>query len=106
MEFFNWDMLGTYAGAVFAVAVLTQITKNIPGIKSMPTQVWSYILGYTVLIAAMGFTGTLEPSGVVLSLFNAALVSLSANGGYSVVERIKASLEDAPPEDVAEENKE
>lgn len=103
MDFFNWEMLGTYAGAVFAVAVLTQITKNIPGIKALPTQVWSYILGYAVLIAAMVFTESFAPSGVVLALFNAALVSLSANGGYAAVERIKAGLEYAPEDDEPEE---
>ena len=99
MDFFNWDILGTYAGAVFAVAVLTQMTKNIPGIRAIPTQIWAYILGYAVLIAAMAFTGGFTPSGAVLALFNAALVSLSANGGYAAVERIKNGLTEYPSED-------
>ena len=29
MELFDWSLLGSYAGAVFAVGVLTQITKGI-----------------------------------------------------------------------------
>lgn len=99
MEFFDWEILGTYAGAVFAVAVLTQITKHIPGIRAIPTQIWAYCLSVAVLCAAMAFTGGFEPSGAVLALFNAALVSLSANGGYAAVERIQDSLTDYPSED-------
>ena len=42
MEFFDWSILGTLAGAVAAVAVLTEITKNLPGVRKIPTQIWSY----------------------------------------------------------------
>ena len=34
------------------------------------------------------------PPGAVLALFNAALVSLAANGGYAAVERLKAGKEE------------
>lgn len=90
MEFFDWNMLGTYAGAVMAVGVITEITKEIPGIKKIPTLAWSYILSLIVLLAAMLFgTGfTAEAAG--LAVFNAAVVSLAANGGYEAIQRVKA----------------
>ncbi|MBQ8506557.1 MAG: hypothetical protein IJ466_03900 [Clostridia bacterium] len=85
-------MLGSYAGATFAVAVLTQITKEIPGLRRIPTQIWSYFLSLATLILSQVFGDGVAASGAVLSVFNAALVSLAANGGYAMVERLKAGL--------------
>ena len=58
MDFFTWDILGTMAGATFAVAILTEVTKGIPLISKLPTQVWSLILAFIVLIGAQAATGT------------------------------------------------
>ena len=88
MEFFDWNMLGTYAGAVAAVGVLTQITKGISGIKAIPTQLWSYILALVTLLLAMVFGEGFTAEGAVIALFNAAIVSLAANGGYESISRI------------------
>lgn len=92
MEFFDWTVLGTFAGAVFAVAILTQITKGIPGISKIPTQVWSYILALVVLIGAQAFTEGISAASAGLAVVNAAMVSLAANGGYAAVERLKNGL--------------
>jgi hypothetical protein len=89
MDFFTWDILGTMAGATLAVAVLTEITKGIPGIRKLPTQVWSFILAFAVLIGAQAATGTLTLATGGLAVLNAALVSLAANGGYDLLERLK-----------------
>ena len=85
-------MLGSFAGAASAVGLITQITKNIPGIVKLPTQMWSYILALAVLLLAQAFTVGLTLSGAVISLFNAALVSLSANGGYQALSKMKDSF--------------
>ena len=95
MELFNWNLLGSYAGVTFAVAVLTQLTKGIPFVKRIPTQLWSYALALATLLLAMGFGAGFTPKGVVLAFFNAALVSLSANGGYAAVTRLKTGLADS-----------
>ena len=94
MEFFDWSLLGSYAGAALAVAVLTQITKGIPGIVKIPTQLWSYVLALITLLLALLFGPGFSAPGAVLALFNAALVSLAANGGYAAVERLKAGKEE------------
>ena len=93
-EFFEWNMLGSYAGAVSAVAIVTEITTEIPGLKRIPTQLWSYLLALATLILAQVFGGGVTTSGAVLAAFNAALVSLAANGGYAMVERLKTGLYD------------
>jgi len=92
MEYFDWNTLGSFAGAAFAVGLITQITKNIPGIMKIPTQLWSYILSLAVLLLSQAFTAGLTLSGAVISLFNAAMVSLSANGGYQALVKMKDSF--------------
>ena len=88
LTFFDWSALGTLTGATLAVAVLTQITKAIPGIVKIPTQLWSYVLAAVILILAQIFGETaVTANGVVLALLNAAVVSLAANGGYEALTR-------------------
>lgn len=92
MEFFDWSILGTFTGSVFAVALLTEITKGIPGISKIPTQAWSYILAVVVLIGAKAFVEDISVASVCLSVINAAMVSLAANGGHQALDRIVAGL--------------
>lgn len=87
MEFFDWSMLGTYAGAVMAVGVLTQLTKGIAFVEKIPTQIWSQALSLIVLILAQVFGTGISAESAVLAVFNAAVVSLAANGGYEVLNR-------------------
>ena len=87
-EFVNWATLGTYAGCLAMVLVLTQLSKNIPGIKKIPTQLWSWALAVVILVGAQYFAGTLTVETGCLSLLNAAIVSLAANGGYEALERV------------------
>lgn len=87
MEFVTWELLGTYAGAMAMVGVITQMTKNVKFVSKIPTQVWSYILAIVVMLCASLFQGNLTLSNAVLTIFNAALVSLGANGGYEGVMR-------------------
>jgi hypothetical protein len=88
MEFVTWELLGTYAGAIAMVGVITELTKNIKFISAIPTQLWSYVLSLIVMYVANFFLGQLTPSNAVLILFNAVLVSLGANGGYEGVSRL------------------
>lgn len=97
MEFFDWNMLGGYAGATLAVGVITETIKDIPGLKKIPTQVVSYVLALIVLMLAMVFGDGFTARAAVLAVFNAALVSLGANGGYSVIQRVKEA--NVPPQE-------
>ena len=74
--------MSTYAGALAMVLILTQLTKNAPGISRLPTQLWSFLLALLVLFPARYFAGGMTLSDAALIPFNAALVSLAANGGY------------------------
>ena len=92
IELFSWSSLGNYGGAVLAVAVLTQLSKEIPGVRRMPTQLWSYLLSAATLLLAMIFGQGFSLREASLIPFNAALVSLAANGGYAAVERVRSGL--------------
>lgn len=81
-DLFTWNILATYAGAVLATALVTQMLKNIPGIQKLPTRVFSYIVAFIILILAAIFTDTLSLSTVLLTLLNAALVSFASNGAF------------------------
>ncbi len=88
MEFVSWELLGTYAGAMAMVGVITQLTKNIKFISAIPTQIWSYVLALIVMYTANFFLGQLTLSNAILILFNAGLVSLGANGGYEGITKL------------------
>lgn len=87
-DFFTWEMLGTYAGCTAAVSIITQFTKGVPGIVKIPTQVVSYVIALVVMLCATGFTSGLTPDGIMLTVFNAAVVSLASNGTYAAVTRV------------------
>ena len=58
-EFFTWEMLATYAGAVLATTLIVQLTKGIGFIDRLPTRIYSYFIAVIVLVLAALFTNTL-----------------------------------------------
>ena len=88
MEFFDWAALATHSGSLVVVLAITQITKNIPVIKKIPTQLWSYLVSLLVLYTAYYFNNQLDWSKAALILFNGVIVALSANGGFSALQKV------------------
>lgn len=92
-SFFTWADLASYAGATLAVLIITQFTKELPGIVKIPTRLWAYILSVVILI--LGTVFTVSPIGaqdILLCLINAVLVAMAAIGGYHTVADIKDKL--------------
>lgn len=87
-NFVTWSYLATFAGTLVMVLILTQLTKDIKFVKKVPTQLWSYVLALVVLYLSTYFTGKLTPDMAFLILFNAAIISLSANGGFQAIGRL------------------
>lgn len=86
-EFFTWTMLTTFASAVAATAILTQFVKDL--LSKVPTQIVSYVIGLAVLALATAATGGVTDwTGWAILPLNAVLVSLSANGSFSAIQRI------------------
>ena len=71
-EFVTWTTLGTYAGAVMMVTIITQFLKQTP-LKNINTQLLAYIISVAILIGAEAFNGSaLTVQGVVLCLLSLA----------------------------------
>ena len=90
-HFFTWGDLVTYGGAVMAVLIITEFTKDLPGIRKIPTRIWAYLVAITLLVPAAIFTAdTIRAEDVLLCLVNAVLVAMAAVGSFhSVQEQLK-----------------
>ena len=85
-NFFDWTMLGSFAGAAAATGIVTQAVKGI--FQKIPTQIVSYVIAAAILALATAATGTASNwTGWALVPLNAVVVSLSANGGFDAVKR-------------------
>lgn len=92
-QFFTGKELATYAGALAATLILTQLLKGVGFIDKIPTRVFSWVIAFGVLVIANAlFIGNLTGGTVFLCFFNAALISLASNGAYDGVVAIIASL--------------
>ena len=90
-HFFTWGDLVTYGGAVMAVLIITEFTKDLPGIRKIPTRIWAYMVALVLLVPAAVFTAdTIRAEDVLLCLVNAVLVAMAAVGSFhSVQEQLK-----------------
>lgn len=84
-DFFTWNMLATYSGAILAVTIITQFVKGIGFIDRIPTRFVSWVVAVVVLILAQLFTQALTWSSAALTLINAVVVSLASNGTYDAI---------------------
>lgn len=88
--FFNWDILGSYAGATAATLIILRILEQMDehwGFLTMvPTIVEAYIIGTTLLVLADVF---LPPpptaASLILCVVNGFGVSIAAVGGNTVL---------------------
>lgn len=81
-EFVTWTTLGTYAGAVMMVTIITQFLKQTP-LAKLNAQLLAYIVAVAILIGAEAFNGSaVTVQGVILCLLNSVIVALAAGGTY------------------------
>lgn len=84
-EFFTWSMLGTYAGAVLATALITQLLKGIAIFDRLPTRLFSYFVATIVLLLAATFTCGLTLERAALAFINGVVVALASNGAFDAM---------------------
>lgn len=105
-EFVTWASLGTYAGAVMMVTIITQFLKQTP-LQKINTNILAYIVSALILVGAEAFKESeLTAQGVILCLLNAVIVALAAGGTYDaattgMVKKVKEK--EFPLEEVAED---
>lgn len=81
-SFYTWGMLATYAGCLAATMIITQFLKPIWPQK-IATQFLSYIIAVIILILANLFIGSLTWETAGISVLNAVVIALAANGAYN-----------------------
>ena len=86
-RFFTWGDLATYGGAVMAVLIITEFTKDLPFIRRIPTRLWAYLVALVLLVLAAVFTADeLKAEDILLCLINGVIVAMAAVGSYHSVQ--------------------
>ncbi len=86
-QFFTWSDLITYGGAVMAVLIITEFTKELPGIRRIPTRLWAYLVSLTLMLAAVVFTADrVRAEDILLCFVNGVLVAMAAVGSFHTVQ--------------------
>ena len=100
-DFFTLRSLLTFSGAAAASAALTQILK--PLVAKLPFQVSArfitYITALIITLAATALSGSKELSDYLICIVNAALISLSSNGGYDLIKSLMSGNNDMEDKD-------
>lgn len=84
-EFFTWNSLLTSSGATVATSVVTQLIKEAPLLKKIPTRLLSFGIALCILMLALIFNKSLSLGTAAISVINAAVVALAANGMFDAV---------------------
>lgn len=84
-DFFTINMLQSYAGAVLATTLITQMLKGIELFNIIPTRIFSYIIAVVILLGSTLVSGAFTLESAFLSFINAVVVSLASNGAYDAI---------------------
>ena len=79
-QFLTWEMLEDFVTFVGIVLTVVAFTKEIPGIKLIPTRLWSFIVSFILLTLVNLHSATFEWFDLVIYGINAIMISASANG--------------------------
>ena len=88
-SFFTWEQLATYGGATVATMLFVQFTKELPGIKSLPTRLWAFIVASVLMILATVFTSEVTPAVILITVVNAVIVAMASCGEYDTLHSLR-----------------
>ncbi len=86
-QFLSWSDLASYGGAVMAVLIITEFTKDLPGIRRIPTRLWAYLIALVLLVTAAVFTADkVRAEDILLCFVNGVIGAMAAVGSYHAVQ--------------------
>lgn len=88
-SFFTWEQLATYGGATVATMLFVQFTKELPGIKELPTRLWAFIVAAVLMILATIFTSEVTPAVILITIVNAVIVAMASCGEYDTLHSLR-----------------
>lgn len=84
-EYFTWEFLGTFAGAVAAVTLIIQFLKwQVDKVWKIPTRFLVYAVSLVLLIVVEIVKSSLTWQSAGLCIINAVLVTMTAMGAYEL----------------------
>jgi uncharacterized protein with PQ loop repeat len=89
-EFMTLEILATFAGLVTAVALIVQFTKSLVKKKFNDVYVRVYALIISLILTFIFAGEGYSIDGIVLTVINAVIVTITAMGGYEVISDPKA----------------
>ena len=93
---FTWKYLVTVGGCAVFVLMFVQATKGIVDqFFHIPTVLYSYIVAVATLILATAFTDGLNPSNVILALFNGWLAAYTAARSFESLKAVGEKIQAA-----------
>jgi hypothetical protein len=82
----DWEGLGTIAGATAATLMIVQLIKApLDKVWKIPTRLVVYAVALVILMAATLFTGKMSLENAGLAILNAVMVALGAYGSYELM---------------------
>lgn len=81
-DFLTLEYLSTYVGTVVVTMLIVQFSKELPGVKKIPTKYFTFLVAFFNIVICSVLTGHFILSNLYLMLINAMLVCLTATGGY------------------------
>ncbi|WP_027626540.1 hypothetical protein [Clostridium lundense] len=93
-DFITLDYMCTYMGTVVVTMLIVQFTKELPGVKKIPTRYYTFLVAFFNILICNILNETFTIAKVYLMLINAMLVTFTATGGYDF--SIKKVIIDEP----------
>lgn len=86
-NFLTTDFLATFTGTLFVVELIVFVSKNLPGIKSIPTRIYTFILSFSHLLIMGIVKGTINSSLLYFYslIINSLVITVMLCGGYDVI---------------------
>ena len=79
-DFLTWDALSNYTTFVSIVFMIVEFTKELKGIKKVPTRMWSFIVSIVLLVLLNIVQGSFRLFDLFLYILTAMTISLGSNG--------------------------
>ena len=84
-DYITWEFLGTFAGAVAATTLIVQFLKlQADKVWKIPTRYIVYVIAFLVLLSYQVFFGRLTAQNIIITFFNAIIVTMASMGTYEV----------------------
>ena len=83
-NFITLDYLSTFVGMVTVVVLITEFTKELIDkfAKGLPTKYVVFLYSLLTIIGYQVMSDTFEPSKLLLTIINAIVLTMTAQGGY------------------------